>query len=113
MIEDLEQLKNSASENRKKKRDREIADFKKVLSMVEGRRFIWRLMAEAGVFRSSFNLSDLAMSNNEGRRDMGLLLLNEMLAVSPNSFIQAQREAVSDYKSEHAQNLEGALDEKD
>ena len=112
MIEDIEQLKDSANARRKKKRDKEISDLRKVLGMVEGRRLIWKLMSEAGVFRSSFDQSDMSMAFNEGRRDMGLMLMDDILKVAPQSFSQMQKEAVSDMKSEHAQGVEDVLDEE-
>ncbi len=35
-------------------RDIELADMKKIMATREGRRFVWRLLDRAGVFRTSF-----------------------------------------------------------
>lgn len=99
--EDEENAKKKLIEDRDKRRkDQELSDLKKVLSIVEGRRLMWRILSEAGVFRSSFNSNALNMAFSEGNRNIGLLMLNEMLKVSPNSFTQMQREYISDQKSE-------------
>lgn len=100
MLEEELEKKKAIEDRNKRKIDRDLTDLKKVLSFVEGRRFIWRLLSDAGVFRSSFNANALAMSFSEGNRNLGLIVLNEILKVSPASFTQMQREHISDLKSE-------------
>lgn len=100
MFEEELEKKKAIEDRNKRKADRDLTDLKKVLSLVEGRRFIWRLLSDAGVFRSSFNANALAMSFSEGNRNLGLVVLNEILKVSPASFTQMQREHISDLKSE-------------
>lgn len=100
MLEEELEKKKAIEDRNKRKIDRDLTDLKKVLSLVEGRRFIWRLLSDAGVFRSSFNANALAMSFSEGNRNLGLVVLNEILKVSPASFTQMQREHISDLKSE-------------
>jgi hypothetical protein len=102
-IRDEERQKEFIDGLNKRRKDREAADMKKVLSMVEGRRFVWKFLSEAGVFRTSFNQNALNMSFNEGSRNMGLTMLNEILKTNPNSFTQMQREYLSDLKSEQAE----------
>ncbi len=86
----------------RKRRDREISDLKKVLDSVEGRRFVWRLLSEAGVFHGSFNANALVMAFHEGKRDLGILLIGEINGHAPHRYVQMQNEWSSDQKSEKA-----------
>jgi hypothetical protein len=49
----------------------ELADVHALLSQRAGRRFVWRLLSECGVFKSSFTGNNSTFFN-EGRRDIGL-----------------------------------------
>lgn len=73
-------------------RRKEIEDLKWVMAHAQGRRFVWRLLDRAGVYRSSFNHSGSVMAHNEGRRDMGLFVLAEMNEAAPESFLKLLRE---------------------
>lgn len=57
-------------------REAEARDLRQVMGSKEGRRFVWRLLSGAGVFRLSFNQNAMQMAFNEGRRSFG----NETLA---------------------------------
>lgn len=81
----------------KRDKDREIEDLKKLLSMPEGRRYIWRLMAHAGVFRTSFTGNSTTFFN-EGKREIGLMVISEVMNASPSSFTQMQNESVNEQK---------------
>ena len=52
-------------------RETEEADFKWLMSSKRGRRIIWRLLEQAGVFRSSFSTTAMQMAFNEGNRNNG------------------------------------------
>lgn len=97
----LEQNKRIEDRNLRR-RNRELADLKKVLSFVEGRRLVWRVLAEAGIFRSAFNTNALQMAFNTGVKDLGYLLWNDLNVIAPERYAQMQREYVSDQKSEEA-----------
>lgn len=83
-----------------RRRRRELSDLKTLLGAVEGRRFIWRIFEETGIFRSCYDQNALAMSNKEGKRDIGLWILLEIKKVSFSTLSQMQREADSDKRSE-------------
>lgn len=60
--------------------ENEESDFKWLMTSKRGRRLVWRLMDQAGVFRLSFSLNALQMAFAEGNRNYGnrvLALLNE------------------------------------
>jgi len=70
-------------------------DLRKVLSSANGRRFVWRVISEAGIFKGSFT-GNSGTFFNEGKRDMGLFILNDILKSHPDAFAQMQREASTD-----------------
>jgi hypothetical protein len=86
-----EQVKKGAREE-KSKAAQEIEDIKVVLSTRAGRRFIWRHLTNAGIFQTTFT-GNSATFFNEGRRDIGLKILAEVNAASPESYLQMMKEA--------------------
>lgn len=57
-------------------RENEKADIKWLMGFKRGRRMLWRLLDQAGVFRSSFNTNAIAMSFAEGNRSYGLRIID-------------------------------------
>lgn len=92
--------KKEIEERSRKRRDREISDLKKVLSAPEGRRFLWRVMGEAGIFRTSATGQTNTTFVNEGRRQIGLMILADIMEAKAEAFTQMQREQASDSKAE-------------
>jgi hypothetical protein len=66
----------------------ERADVKWLMSGKQGRRVVWRLLSQAGVFRSTFSTNAMQSAFNEGARNSGLLLLNQVHAVAPELYPQ-------------------------
>lgn len=88
-----QEAREKAEREQQKRREQERDDFKRVMADAWGRRFVWRLMGEAGVFRSSFVPGDaLAGAFAEGQRQQGLRLVNEVLAVCPEHWLTMIRE---------------------
>lgn len=87
----------------KKEQDRLLkrnqSDLRKVLSLPEGRRFIWRQLSESGVFRASFNFNTKLEDFHEGQRDRGLALLAEINNCDEDAFAKMQREYLSEQRS--------------
>lgn len=78
-----------ASEERRLAREHQaaLADLRAVLALAEGRRWLWRLLAHAELFRSSFDADNPARTAyREGRRGVGLWLLDEMAQADPAAF---------------------------
>jgi hypothetical protein len=63
-------------------------DFKWLMADKRGRRIMWRLLESAGVFRTSFDTSALRMAMLEGQRNYGLTWMNEIMATTPEKFVQ-------------------------
>ena len=88
--------KKKAAELHKRIRDRERSDIKKVLDRSEGRRFIWRILSEAGIYRSCFSTNALEMARLEGKRDMGNFIIQDVLSAKPDALEIMRREAIND-----------------
>ena len=67
-------------------RQNEESDIKWLMSSKRGRRLVWRLLEQAGVFRSSFNTNAMAMSFSEGNRNYGLQILNMIHTLCPELY---------------------------
>lgn len=53
----------------------ESSDYKWLMSNKKGRRIVWRMLDQAGVFRLSFNSNSMMMAFNEGNRNNGLRII--------------------------------------
>ena len=57
-------------------RENEEADIKWLMGNKRGRRIIWRILDQTGVFRLSFNTNSMAMAFAEGNRNYGNRVLS-------------------------------------
>lgn len=87
---------------RKIKREREMGDLRSVLNTAEGRRVLWRILSQAQVFTASYT-GDQDTFFNEGKRNIGIWMLEELMQAKPEAFLQMQREAHAESKKEEAQ----------
>ena len=70
----------------------QVEDIKWLVGHASGRRIATRLLDRAGVYRTSFNHSGSVMAFNEGKRDMGLFLLAELMEAAPESYMKMLKE---------------------
>lgn len=94
VFETDKQNKEIAAEE-KRVRQKEIDDVRKILKTPEGRRFIWRQLSKCGLFRNSFTLNSNQTGFNEGQRNIGLDLLNDVNEADVAAFAQMQNEYLS------------------
>lgn len=73
-------------------RRQEIEDIKWLMAHKQGRRIVWRLLGEAGVYRTSFSTNGSVTSFNEGKRQLGLLLVGEINEHCPDAFLMTLKE---------------------
>lgn len=71
----------------------EIADLQWLMSDARGRRFMWRLLNSAHVFRSSFTGDALTSAFHEGERNIGLVQINAITEHCLARYIEMQKEA--------------------
>lgn len=85
------------TEARKAKVDQATSNAKNdlltVLATENGRRFVYDLLADAGVFRSSFVPGDPhGTAFNEGQRNYGVRLLSRLIADAPDQYMKLLKE---------------------
>jgi hypothetical protein len=72
--QDIEAQQSAEDKRRTARRldqESEESDLKWLMGSRRGRRIVWRLLAQAGVFRSSFSQNSMQMAFNEGNRNFG------------------------------------------
>ncbi len=80
-------------------RENEEADIKWLMGNKRGRRVIWRLLDQAGVFRSSFNTNAMTMSFAEGHRNYGLRILGLVHTQCPELYPTMMKEQTADERT--------------
>ncbi len=70
----------------------EAEDFNWLMSSKQGRRVVWRMLEKAGVFRTTFRLSN-EMAFLEGMRNMGLILMADIHEICPEKYHIMVKEA--------------------
>lgn len=94
LIAQREAEKQSA-EMRKQLREIEKSDFLWLMQDKRGRRFVWRLLEKAGVFRTTFRPNSNEGAFLEGMRNMGLMLIadiNEICAEKYQTMVNEQEQ---------------------
>jgi hypothetical protein len=97
--DDAKKLKESQQEYKIRRR-REIDDARWVLSNVKGRRFLWRMWCLCGTFQASYTAKDATQTAfNEGKRDIGIAILQEINAADIKAFSRMQDEVLGELKA--------------
>lgn len=91
--QDKEKLKAS------KRQEREDNDIKKLLTQVEFRRFVWRLLTFTEIYKTSFTGNSTTFFK-EGVRSVGLWILGAVMRANKMAFAQMQQEFYSERTSE-------------
>lgn len=76
----------------KRERERELSDFRAMMQLEEGRRFIWRLLETSGFQKSSFTGNNETFFN-EGMRNIGLIVWADLNESSSDLYVQMLQEA--------------------
>lgn len=71
----------------------EELDVKWLMSSKRGRRILWRLLEQAGVFRLSFDTNAMRMAFNEGNRNYGNRTLATINKTCPELFAVMLKES--------------------
>ena len=66
-------------------RRQEVEDLKWLMGHKQGRRFVWRLLEKAGVYRTSFTGNSETFFR-EGMRNIGLFVLSEIMEITAEQF---------------------------
>lgn len=85
-IRSQERAKAETETRNKLAKDTEESDLKWLMKGKQGRRIVWRLLEQAGVFRSSFNTNSMQMAFAEGNRNYGNRLLALIHSTCPELY---------------------------
>jgi hypothetical protein len=81
----------SAKQKDKNIRDTELADIRLLLQKQWGRRVVWRLLEQTGMYRTSFTGNSTTFFN-EGARNIGLWLVDEVLSSDADMYLMMIKE---------------------
>ncbi len=93
LIDDLSDKKQVKQAEIKLKlgRDLELSDIAFVLSTLEGRRFVWRLLSRCQVFRAEYENS-ARIHFDAGQRNLGLFIMAEISEANENLLFKMMSE---------------------
>jgi len=74
------------------RRDNELEDIRVILNTPQGRRFLWRVISECGIFQTSSHASPHGMAIKSGGKDKGLWLLSEINEADKNGYLKLIQE---------------------
>ena len=74
----------------RKEQDKE--DLKEILLSPGGRRFLWKLLSECRIYDISFTGEIGWTSFNEGKRQIGLRIIEDIFDASPNAYLEMHLE---------------------
>lgn len=109
-VSDAHQARNAAA-RAKLRRDQELDDVRALMDTPEGRRFMWRLLDRAGIYRTTFT-GNSASFFNEGMRNLGLIFVADVHEVCPEQYTRMLAEARADLQAEQTENQHQAGDER-
>ena len=92
-IRGQERARVDAGERVRIAKDQEVDDLKWLMSNKRGRRFVFRALERAGVWRISFDTNALSMAFNEGMRNEGLKLLQQITTSCPDRYAEMLKES--------------------
>lgn len=111
MAEDRKAPYDAGDEGQVKTRKRKVKtlemdranDLLWVMGTPQGRRVMWDLWCKAGIGRMSFNPSNPHWTDfNEGARNLGQMLLDEVTTLCPELYLKAMAEANEKKKEDEA-----------
>ena len=105
MVQERERVDSSDEKRGRKSAKREKlarlqkqADLKAVLASPAGRRFMWRLLGDTGIFARIFHENPSVVAYREGRRSLGIDLLDELQYEFHEEYFTMEREALQNAK---------------
>jgi hypothetical protein len=77
-----------AGKKERTNRLQELGDLKAILATPHGRRFVWKILQDARVLNSSFAANELVIAFNEGRRNVGLKLMADIMEADAKALVE-------------------------
>lgn len=80
---------------RKLREQQEEDDFRWLLADERGRRIVWNLLGEGGIFRASYTGEAISSAHREGERNAALKLHAKVMQHAPQQFVRMLAEAIT------------------
>ena len=96
--------REEAANRRRLASEVELLDVQWLMGSKRGRRIMWRLLEQAGVFRLSFDTNAMRMSFNEGNRNYGNRTLDLIHRTCPDQFTVMLKESTNASRSDGNRN---------
>lgn len=109
-VSDAGQARTAAA-RAKLRRDQELDDVRALMDLPAGRRFMWRLLERAGIYRTTFT-GNSATFFNEGMRNLGLIFVADVHEACPEQYTRMLAEARADLQADQTENQHQAGDER-
>jgi hypothetical protein len=87
---DAGDAKQVAERGRKTRREQAEHDtmLKGIMESTPGRRWIWRLLTKCNVFSTSFHENSRVTAFLEGKRDIGLNIIADIMRICPDEYVR-------------------------
>jgi hypothetical protein len=85
---------HARTERDKLTHENEGVDLRWLMSNKRGRRIVWRLLDQSGVFRLSFNSNAMTMAFAEGNRNFGNRTLSMIHTLCPEQYAVMVKESI-------------------
>lgn len=79
-------------ERARDRRNAELDDLRWLMQCAQGRRIATRVLAQAGIWRTSFSTEPYMMAFKEGERNLGLWWKGELDDADPNAYLRMLKE---------------------
>lgn len=89
-----------AKDEERLRREELLRGLSKALMDAEGRKLFWSYLSFCGVYRTSFTNDYGTTAYNEGRRSVGLKILDDIVSASPEFFMLMMKENQKDQGEE-------------
>lgn len=70
----------------------QVDDMRWLLKTEQGRRFVWRLLEKAGIYRSTYSQDASHAAFLEGVRSVGLMVIADVFEADPDAYAMMLRE---------------------
>lgn len=95
-LDRMEDSEKAFAQKAKQRQAQRTSDLKWLLNGRRGRRIVYDMLEDAGVFRSSFSTNAMEMAFNEGMRDKGLHLTQFIMQTCPEHWTTMNKENTED-----------------
>ncbi|HDY8290553.1 TPA: hypothetical protein RRG66_005079 [Klebsiella pneumoniae] len=91
--EEREELAANELKRQQLRRENELNDLRLICETEHGRRFIWRLIEQVGVWRTTYTGEALSAAFAEGKRNTGLKVFSDVMEACPDQYLAMAKEA--------------------